>query len=436
MSVGGKSEDDSDVAIKVENVSKKFSRNLKRSMMYGLKDIGRNALGMRTKSDILRKDEFWAVDDVSFDVKKGECLGIIGPNGSGKSTILKMLNGIYWPDKGKITINGKVGALIEVGAGFHPMLTGRENIYLNAAILGMKKEEVDERFDDIVKFADIGDFLDSPVKYYSSGMYVRLGFAVAVHCEPDILLIDEILSVGDSVFRNKCNKKMNEIKTKQHKAIVFVSHNLFMVEKFCDKGIFIEEGAIKSQGKIREVIRDYQYSITQPSTKKKTAESAISKVSNGTKEAIITNVKFLNCIGSEQKEFALWDTVGIRLEYKTEQSIANPQVEISLFNQEGIKICSLDTRIDNVQTQPPIRGKGIIECWIEHLPLLADNYYINVHLYDSEHISLLDYWGGTVNPTLSFRVLPDEISAMMGDYKGICQFHTKWITNQVRIIEK
>jgi len=184
---------DDEIAIKVDHVSKKYCKSLKRAMVYGVTDIGRNTLGLSSHSENLRKHEFWAVDDISFEVRKGETLGIIGSNGSGKTTLLKMLNGIFWPDKGKITINGRVGALIEVGAGFHPLLTGRENVYINAAILGMTKEEVDEKFDSIIEFADIGDFLDTPVKFYSSGMYVRLGFAVAVHCEPDILLVDEVL---------------------------------------------------------------------------------------------------------------------------------------------------------------------------------------------------------------------------------------------------
>jgi lipopolysaccharide transport system ATP-binding protein len=179
-----------EVAIKVDHISKKYCKSLKRSMLYGVTDIGRNTLGLSSHSEKLRRSEFWAVDDVSFEVKKGETLGLIGPNGSGKTTLLKMLNGIFWPDKGKITINGRVGALIEVGAGFHPMLTGRENVYINAAILGMTKK-VDEKFDAIIEFADIGDFIDAPVKFYSSGMFVRLGFAVAVHYEPDILLVDE-----------------------------------------------------------------------------------------------------------------------------------------------------------------------------------------------------------------------------------------------------
>src|SRR3990172_3423613 len=200
-----------DVVIKAEHVSKKYCKSLKHSMSYGLQDIGRNLVGLSSRSELLRKNEFWAVDDVSFELKRGEALGLIGPNGCGKSTLLKMLNGIFWPDKGKITMKGKVGGLIEVGAGFHPLLTGRENVYINGAILGMSRKEIDDKFDDIVEFADIEDFIDAPVKSYSSGMFVRLGFAVAAHCEPDVLLVDEVLAVGDVNFQNRCLRRINEM---------------------------------------------------------------------------------------------------------------------------------------------------------------------------------------------------------------------------------
>lgn len=209
-------------------------------MVYGIQDITRNMFGLGSHPDILRKDEFWAIDDLSFELRKGETLGIIGSNGSGKTTLLKMLNGIFWPDKGSIMVRGRVGALIEVGAGFHPMLTGRENIFINAAILGMSKKEIDAKFDDIVAFADIGDFLDVPVKHYSSGMFVRLGFAVAVHAEPDILLIDEILSVGDAKFRAKC---YNLIYSKlRQTATIFVSHDMYLVNRICSAVILMDKG--------------------------------------------------------------------------------------------------------------------------------------------------------------------------------------------------
>ena len=247
---------DDKIAIKAENISKKFCKSLKRSMLYGVKDIAKNALGLSSNSKVLRPHEFWAVDDISFEIKKGETLGIIGPNGSGKTTILKMLNGIFWPDKGKITVKGKTGALISVGAGFHPMLTGRENIYLNGAILGMSKQQVSEKFDAIVEFADIGDFLDTPVKFYSSGMFVRLGFAVTVHCEPDILLVDEVLSVGDLSFQNKSLRKLAELREKAN-AVVFVSHNLEHVRNLCDRIMVLEKAKIVFSGGTNEALSEY-----------------------------------------------------------------------------------------------------------------------------------------------------------------------------------
>ena len=190
--------------ITFDNVSKKYCRNLKRSMFYGIMDIAKNTIGLSSRSHNLRKDEFWALDNVSFEVRKGETFGIIGKNGSGKTTLLRLINGIFWPDKGKITVKGRTGALIAVGSGFHPLFSGRENIYINGAILGMSKREIDEHYDAIVEFADIGDFLETPVKYYSSGMFVRLGFASMMFCQPEIMLIDEVLSVGDLSFQFKC----------------------------------------------------------------------------------------------------------------------------------------------------------------------------------------------------------------------------------------
>jgi ABC-type polysaccharide/polyol phosphate transport system ATPase subunit len=207
-------------------------------MWYGATDIVRDGFCWHNNTGRLRKKEFWAVDDVSFELKRGEVLGIIGPNGSGKSTILKMLNGIILPDKGTITVRGRVGALIALGAGFHPQLTGRENVYINGAILGMTKREIDKKFDEIVEFSELREFLDTPVKHYSSGMYVRLAFSVAVHLDPDILLIDEVLSVGDIGFRSK---SYDFIRRLQHKgvSIILISHNLPAVYEMCERTMLL-----------------------------------------------------------------------------------------------------------------------------------------------------------------------------------------------------
>ena len=233
-----------DIAIKAEHVSKKFCQSLRYVMTYGAADITRDFFSIKSKTEELRDGEFWAVNDVSFELKRGDTLGIIGLNGSGKSTILKMLNGIYMPDQGRLEIKGRVGALIEVGAGFHPMLTGRENIYVNGAILGLNKREIDKKFDEIVDFADIGDFLDSPVKHYSSGMHVRLGFAVAIHAEPDILLVDEVLAVGDIAFQNKClNAISNQFKLGDT-TVIFVSHDMNAMRLLCDRCLLLNNGVV------------------------------------------------------------------------------------------------------------------------------------------------------------------------------------------------
>lgn len=242
--------------ISFTDVSKKFCRILKKQMWYGTRDIIKNIVNIPQDSNRLKKDEFWAVKNVSFNVLRGEALGFIGHNGSGKSTILKMINGIFMPDIGEIKIAGRVGALIEVGAGFHPYLTGRENIYLNGAILGMKKKEIDEKFDEIVDFSEISQFLDMPVKNYSSGMYVRLGFSVAAHLRTDILLIDEILAVGDMDFQQKCIEKITNLK-KSGTTIIFVSHNTDNLLKICDRCLFIEKGVAQKIGTSEKVVSLY-----------------------------------------------------------------------------------------------------------------------------------------------------------------------------------
>lgn len=416
-----------DTLIKVEGVSKKFCRSLGRSIQYGLQDVARDLVDLSSKPGELRKTEFWAVDDVSFELKKGEALGIIGPNGSGKTTILKMLNGIFMPDKGRIDIKGRVGALIEVGAGFHPMLTGRENIYINAAILGMCKKEIDKKFDSIVDFADIGDFIDAPVKFYSSGMYVRLGFAIAIHCEPDILLVDEVLAVGDSAFRSKCYQRMNEIKKETDVAIVFVSHSLLTVERFCDKGIFLHNGIIKSQGKIHTAIQDYQKIINQLLEKQKAVSGVIPGMPYCTKEVEITNVKYLNRDNKEQKEFLPGDALGIRVEYKANRIISNPVFQISLLNREGVHISVFGTHLENIQIES-ISGNGTVECWIDSLPLLLNNYYASVTIYDKTPNITFDYWNGAISNKY-FQVLPNQVSTKMHEWTPVCHFKSKWKIN-------
>ena len=236
----------SDTLVKVDNVSKKFCRSLKRSLWYGVRDTFAEFTG-KSGHDDLRKNEFWAVKDVSFELKRGECLGLIGRNGAGKSTLLKMLNGLIKPDQGRIEMHGRIGALIELSAGFNPVLTGRENIYNKGSILGFSKNEINEKFDAIVDFAEIGEFIDSPVRNYSSGMKVRLGFAVSAQMEPDVLIIDEVLAVGDLGFRAKCFNAITDIADKT--AVMFVSHNPPIIGRMCTDILLLEGGSVSTYGK-------------------------------------------------------------------------------------------------------------------------------------------------------------------------------------------
>jgi len=229
-----------DVLVKVECASKKYCRSLKRSLWYGVQDVVGELIGRTEHHDTLRKNEFWALENISFELARGDCLGLIGPNGAGKSTLLKMLNGLVKPDKGRITMRGKVGALIELGAGFNPILTARENIYINASVLGFSKKEIDKKFDNIVEFAEISEFLDTPVQNYSSGMKVRLGFAVAAQLEPDVLLIDEVLAVGDAAFKTKCIGTMAKMLPRT--AMVFVSHSMPLIGRMCNKAVLVAGG--------------------------------------------------------------------------------------------------------------------------------------------------------------------------------------------------
>lgn len=243
-----------EVLIKVEGISKKFAKDLKKSLLYGLSDV---FIGITRKKQnkALRKDEFWAVKDINFEVKRGECLGLIGHNGAGKSTLLKILNGLIAPDEGNVTIYGKVGALIELGAGFNPILTGRENVYNNAALIGFSRYEIDAKFNDIVVFSELEEFIDMPVQNYSSGMKVRLGFAVAAQMEPDVLIIDEVLAVGDASFRAKCFNKMSELSKKC--AMIFVSHSIPLVGRICSTALLLEKGIMLNHGYVNDIIFEY-----------------------------------------------------------------------------------------------------------------------------------------------------------------------------------
>lgn len=242
-----------DVLVRVEHVSKKFCRNLRRSLWYGVQDLTSELAGRQRKHETLRRDEFWAVNDVSFELRRGECLGLIGHNGAGKTTLLRMLNGLIVPDIGRIEMRGRVGAIIALGAGFNPVLTGRENIYVNAAILGFTRAETKKKLDEIVAFSELEEFIDAPIQQYSSGMYVRLGFAVAAHFEPDILLVDEALAVGDISFVFKCLNRIAELR-RRGTGVIFVTHNDVQLREAAQRAILLERGRLLANAPVSKAL--------------------------------------------------------------------------------------------------------------------------------------------------------------------------------------
>lgn len=245
----------SETVMSLHGVSKKFCRNLRRSMRYGLQELTLDMFGVHTRTDQLRKYEFWALDGIDLELRRGEILGLIGPNGGGKSTLLRLMAGIYLPDKGQVACNGRLSALIALGAGFHPHMSGRENIRLNGAILGMSGSEIDTVFDDIVTFAELEEFIDSPLATYSSGMWVRLGVSVAIHARPDVLLVDEVLAVGDAAFRSRAYEKIQAMR--EHCAVVLVSHNMDYIKKYATHALVVAKGQGSPFDDVDEAVASY-----------------------------------------------------------------------------------------------------------------------------------------------------------------------------------
>lgn len=312
------------------------------------------------------KEEFWALRDVSFEVKQGEVLGIIGRNGAGKSTLLKILSRITEPTKGRVTLRGRVASLLEVGTGFHPELSGRENIYLNGAILGMSRAEITRKFDEIVAFAEVEKFLDTPVKRYSSGMYVRLAFAVAAHLEPEILIVDEVLAVGDAQFQKKCLGKMDEVARTSGRTVLFVSHNTAALQTICRTGLWLQQGRVVQHGPIGECLSAYLASGN---------ENAAFTQANAAKPHI-TSVKL-------DRAALACGRLRISVGFKSPFPLGCPVVGITLHSRHGQPLAGCNGRMMGESWHPPALSEGLITAEINTLPLHSDTYRASIYLGDA-----------------------------------------------------
>jgi lipopolysaccharide transport system ATP-binding protein len=392
----------------VENLSKKFCRDLKRSLWYGVKDLASEMLLRRDERAGLRSDEFWALKDVSFQVRRGEMLGLIGANGAGKSTLLRLINGLIKPDQGKITVHGRVGALIALGAGFNPILTGRENIYVNAAVLGIPKREVDRKLEAMIDFAEIGDFIDAPVQSYSSGMMVRLGYSVAAHLDPDLLLIDEVLSVGDSSFRARCYDHLNRYR-KNGGTAIFVSHNTVAVEAACDRVMWLDQGRVMDIGEPAQVVLEYE---TKAAELSRQAERRIrgDQASDSADDIRFTAVECYDLAGNPKSEFEFGESFEVRLQFKSRKDIHSPYFVIAIRKGASqnplLSMMAMNWSGIHLETIPK---QGVIGCVIKSPNFSPCTYRLYVGVLANISGKLGEKWYVPLTEFGLFTILPGSL---------------------------
>ncbi|MFQ5353958.1 MAG: ABC transporter ATP-binding protein [Thermodesulfobacteriota bacterium] len=371
----------------------------------------------------------WALKDISFEVQEGEIVGIIGKNGAGKSTLLKILSRITDPTEGSITMRGRLASLLEVGTGFHPELTGRENIFLNGALLGMSNVEIRKKFDEIVDFSEIEKFLDTPVKRYSSGMYVRLAFAVAAHLEPEILIVDEVLAGGDAAFQQKCLGKMGEV-AKGGRTILFVSHNIAAVKKLCTKVVLLEGGRIAASGTVDEVTEKY---LNSGNMEEGGGPVRITGIPYHHKKTgfTIDDIKVTDLDGEEITNLGTGDSIKIRVNYKADKIITSPGLVIKFKTNMGIEVFRLSNMPISGYTVKEIKDAGYFELTIKYLPLLGGLYVVDIELA-RENIEL--YF--TMENAVQLRVEPTDVygsGLAMDTRRGLIAVAHEWKQGELSV---
>lgn len=428
-----------DIAILVQDVSKKFK------VYYDKGTSLKEKVLFRSRR---RYEEREVLKNISFQVRKGEAIGIVGHNGCGKSTLLKMLTKIMYPDGGSVTTDGRISALIELGAGFHPDMSGRENIYTNAAIFGLSRAEIDRRLDQIIEFSELREYIDNPVRTYSSGMYMRLAFSVAINVDADILLVDEILAVGDASFQAKCFNRLREIKA-SGTTIVIVSHSLGQIEQICDRSIWIHEGKIQMDGKPRDVhpvyldymgkqfldhtgggcgrkeaeepaekkTQDVQPQEEQPGKEVPQEEPTQEKTRWGNGAARFTKIRCLDKDGEERESFLTGEKMTIEMHYQVYGELKNPACGIGIFRNDGVNCYGVNTQIDHIQGLK-LESKGRICFEIEANLLLPGMYTLDVALHTEEGFAY-DYY----RFAKTFQIYSERAEA------GIVRLPHAWIVN-------
>ena len=376
----------SDVAVRCEGLGKKYRlgqaarykalRDTLTDMMSAPVRIARKAFQKSGTRNGNGESILWALREVSFEIKEGEVVGIIGRNGAGKSTLLKILSRITRPTEGKVLIHGRVGSLLEVGTGFHPELTGRENIYLNGSILGMRKTEIERKFDEIVAFAEVEEFIDTPVKRYSSGMYVRLAFAVAAHLEPEILVVDEVLAVGDAAFQKKCLGKMGDV-AKQGRTVLLVSHNMTVMRSLCQKIIYLDKGSLVSFGETPETIALYEKSWLESQESDFPAGTLFEEEIDPQREFQVYKIEMLDKQGKPKQNLLTWDAVKFRLHYHAKRTVTYGSAVFKVATLEGVPLMLCSTQPDSNVEMRIKSGQHWVDCEFVSWPLAAGRYVVS-----------------------------------------------------------
>lgn len=404
----------SDVAIRVENLSKVYQLGSAKagSLVDTFKGLG---------SSKEPKGEFWALKDVGFEINRGEALGIIGKNGAGKSTLLKIISRITEPTTGRIEINGRLSSLLEVGTGFHPDLSGRENIFLNGTILGMSRREIRDKFDDIVDFSGISQFIDTPVKRYSSGMYVRLAFAVAAFLEPDIMIVDEVLAVGDVEFQRKCLGKMNEA-AGSGRTVIFVSHSISAINALCTRGLFMEHGQLKYEGTVRDCVKRY-LNLGEKSDSRDV--DLVGHKGRSGKDTFLTRLRLLP--GSEFYDFG--QEMEFVIDYNFPERIQTPQFVLAVSNELGQKMFTLHSTYQPNNVPESLVGSGSVRVKVPHNYLLPGNNY-NVDLLFWKPGFLLDEVLGAMSFSVQYSAEAVQDPHRWDHNRGAFYVPTEWIMGQ------
>jgi lipopolysaccharide transport system ATP-binding protein len=367
------------------------------------------------------KESIWALRDVSFHAEEGEVIGVIGRNGAGKSTLLKILSRITYPTSGEVKVRGRIASLLEVGTGFHEELTGRENVYLNGSILGMKKREVDQHFDAIVDFSGVEQFIDTPIKRYSSGMRLRLGFAVAAHLNPDVLVVDEVLAVGDASFQKKCVNAMDGLRS-SGRTVLFVSHNLAAVENLCSRGIWIDRGQIQLDGGAKEVITSYMASFAGEQVSGADLSTTSNRLGGG--EIRYTRIEYLNPDGTPCAMTRSGDPLIIRFHYHAEKQVRDPSFGFRMYSELGTLITETSHRLNGIHIDKVGPGDGYIDIEIESLNLLHGRYQFSLWITAPGGKPVYD---GDVRTLLEIEVADVYRSGrMVGSTMGLVYFPQRW----------